>query len=220
MRYVLAAYFALASVAFAATPAAPALANLAEAARVDYQNGALDSALAKIEQHDKVRGRSGESLNLRGAILLEQGKMAEAAKVFEAAHKLQPELFAPRLHLGDVLLREKKFTDARQIYQQLVAETNILTSNERVRYGLYLALLGLHDEGAAKRALANIKFPTETPAYYFAQAASEFAQGHEGPAKKWIATARQIFQPDLFAWFAGPLFDFGWLKDKPPPPTI
>ena len=72
----------------------------------------------------------------------------------------------------------------------------------------------------ARRGLENIKFPTETPAYYFAHAAAEFAQGHERPAQKWIATARQIFRPELFPWFARPLYDLGWLEDKPSPPTI
>jgi hypothetical protein len=73
---------------------------------------------------------------------------------------------------------------------------------------------------AAKSALENIKFPTESPSYYFAQAAWEFAHGNERSAKKWIATAREIFEPQLLAWFARPLYELGWLKEKPPSATL
>ncbi len=220
MRVFLALSFALASLALAAEPEPAAFANLLEAAQADYQAGRLDAALTKLNQHDQARGRSGESLDLRGSIALEQGKLEDSAKSFDEAHKVQPELFAPRLHHADLLLREKKFSDAAAAYEQLARETNILTSNERVRYGLLVALLAQHNREGAARALENIKFPTETPAYYFAQAAAEFAQGYERPAQKWIATARQIFRPELFAWFARPLYDLGWIKDKPSPPTI
>ncbi|MGH7938370.1 MAG: hypothetical protein ACREFG_07675, partial [Chthoniobacterales bacterium] len=106
------------------------------------------------------------------------------------------------------------------VYQKLATETNVLVASERVRYGLLLADLGAHDEAAARSALDNIKFPTETPAYYFAQAAWEFAHGKERPAQKWIATANKMFDPRLVPWFARPLYDFGWLKEKPPPPTL
>ena len=124
------------------------------------------------------------------------------------------------MHLGDLALREKKYAEARAIYERLCSETNVLISNERTRYGLLIVALATRDEPAAKSALAKIKFPTQSPAYYFAQAAWEFAHGNERSAKKWIATAREIFAPPLLAWFARPLYDLGWQKEKPPPPVL
>ena len=194
--------------------------NLIEAARTDYITGRFDSALTKLDQREKAKGPTGEALDLRGSIALEQGKFDLALQAFTEAHKLEPDLFAPRLHLGDLLLREKKYADARAVYEKLLTETNVLISNERLRYGLLLIALAGHEEAAARSALENIKFPTETPAYYFAQAAWEFAHGNEHSAQKWIATARQIFEPQLLAWFARPLYELGWLKEKPPPATL
>lgn len=204
----------------AAGPSNSSFASLLDSARTDYATGHCDAALAKLEQGDKAQGPSGESLDLRGMVLFEQGKVDAAEQAVNKAHKLQPELFAPRLHLGDIRLRQKKYAEAREIYSKLGAETNVLISNERVRYGLLLSALGLHDAAAAQTALANIKFPTETGAYYYAQAAAEFAHGNERSAKKWMATAREIFDPQSLSWFARPLYDFGWLKDKPLPPTL
>jgi tetratricopeptide (TPR) repeat protein len=220
MRALVALLLLAAATAPAAVPPTAYIADLLDSAKADYAKGHLDSAFAKLKERDKAQGASGESLDLRGSIALEEGKFAEAEQAFNAAHKLEPELFAPRLHLGDLDLREKKYEDARELYQRLASETNILTSNERVRYGLLIADLALHNEAAAQSALENIKFPTETPAYYFAQAAWEFAHGNESSAKKWLSTAHKIFPPDLFAWFARPLYDLGWIKTKPPPPTI
>ncbi len=222
MRRILAIFlllFPLAPVR-AATTGNAYFANLLESARADYATGHLDTALAKLDQRDQAKGPSGESLDLRGLVLFEQGKNDAAAQAISEAHKIHPELFAPRLHLGDILLRQKKYAEARDIYSKLVAETNVLIASERVRYGLLLAALGLHDDAAAQSALANIKFPTETGAYYFAQAAAEFAHGNTRSAKKWLATAREIFDPQSLSWFARPLYDFGWLKEKPPPPTL
>ncbi len=220
MRTVLALSCLFLASALAAAPENPYVANLVETARTDYAAGHLATALAKLDQHDQAKGPTGESLDLRGTIALEQGKFEVAARAFNQAHKTQPELFSPRIHLADLFLRAKKYPEAREIYLKLATETNILISNERLRYGLLITDLAAHDEAAAKAALANIKFPTETPAYYFAQAAWEFAHGDERSARKWLGTAHEIFEPSLIAWFARPLYDLGWIKDKPAPPVI
>ena len=204
----------------AAGPGNAYFANLLEAARTDYATGHLDTALMKLDQRDQVKGASAEPVDLRALILLEQGKLDPAEQAVNEAHKLQPSLFAPRLHLGDILLRTKKYADARDVYAKLASETSVLISNERARYGLLLASLGLHDDPGAERALGNIKLPTETAAYYFAQAATDFAHGNVRSAKKWMATAHQIFEAASLFWFERPLYDLGWLKDKPPPPIL
>ncbi len=198
----------------------PSSSSILEAAKTDYLAGHFDSALTRLDAHDKAKGSDGDSLDLRGTIALEQGKLDSAERDFSEAHKLAPELFAPRLHLADLFLRQKKYTAARELYEKLGTETNVVVSSEQVRYGLLITVLANHDETAARSALGKITFPTESPAYYFAQSANEFAHGDERAAKKWIVTARQIFAAPLLNWFARPLYDLGWLKDKPGPPAI
>jgi len=188
--------------------------------RDGHKSGHLDSALTKLDLGEKAKGPTGESLDLRGSIALEQGKFDLALHAFTEAHKLEPDLFAPRLHLGDLFLREKRYAEARAVYQRLLTETNILISNERVRYGLLIIALANHEDSAARSAWENIRFPTESPAYYFAQAAWEFAHGNDRSAKRWIATASKILEPPLLAWFARPLYELGWLKEKPPPAAL
>jgi tetratricopeptide (TPR) repeat protein len=186
-----------------------------EVAKREARNGKLAAALAALDEGDKTRKPTAESLDLRGCIYLEQEKFDDATKAFEAAHAADDALFLPRLHLGDVLFRQRKFQDAGAVYERLLRQTNVLISSERLRYGILLARLGAHDESEAQRAFARIIFPTETPTYYYAQAAWQFAHGKNGDAKKWLGTAGKIFDEAATAWFARPLYDLGWVKKKP-----
>jgi tetratricopeptide (TPR) repeat protein len=189
--------------------------NPIEIARSYYQAGNFDGALAALDQFDQSRGKIAESLDLRGAIYMERGQLDEAARAFRAAHEVDHALFSPRIHLGEALFREKKYTEARDVFESLLRETNILISSEQLRYALLLTYLAARDDTGARAALDRIKFPTQTPAYYYAQAAWEFAHDRKSDAQKWIKAADGIFDAKTGAWFARPLYDFGWLKKKP-----
>ena len=195
------------------------ISNLLETAKVDYKKGNFDRALSVLDQLDKAQSRNAESLDLRGTIYLEQGKLDEAKKAFRAASEADAQLFPPRLHFADVLLREKRFSEARDIYTDLMEKTNIQTFHEKLRYAVLLTYLFEHNEARAQTALERITFPTESPAYYCAQAAWEFAHNRAGEAKKWLKAADRMFDSKTIAWFARPLYDFGWTKEKPPPIT-
>jgi hypothetical protein len=80
-----------------------------------------------------------------------------------------------------------------------------------------LTYLGEKDEAAAKETFEQITFPTESPAYYYAQAAWAFAHGKERDAEKWLKSAAKVYDVATTSWFAQPLYDFGWIKSKPLP---
>ena len=212
MRMIVALVFlATAALSFAQTQF-PGLTSELGAARQSYLRGKFDDALAKLD-HDK----SMEALDLRGCIYMEQGKFDEAAKSFEAAHTTNFNAFAPKIHLADVMLREKKFEEARKEYERLVTEVRSPMWPDYARFGVLLACLGEHDDTGTRQALGAIVFPTETPAYYYAQAARSFAQGKKPDALKWINTAKTIFDAGKTTWFDRGLYQFGWLKKKPAP---
>ena len=184
-------------------------------AKSSFEQGNIEGAFSALQQLEREAPLTAPSLDLRGCIELEQQKFAEAVASFEAAHQADPALFAPRLHGGDALLRQQKWSEARVVYGTLMKETNILISNERLRYAVLITHLGENDEEAAKAALDRVAFPTETPAYYYASAAWAFAHRDRREAQRWIDTAREIFNPKATAWFARPLFERGWVKTKP-----
>ncbi|CAN5238128.1 hypothetical protein BH20VER2_BH20VER2_03050 [soil metagenome] len=188
-----------------------------DAARRELQQGHLEEALAAIDQAEKSGSATTSSHDLRGLILLEQGKPEEALASFRAAQKAEPDAFLPRLHIGDALLRAKKWEEARAEYIEVIRSTNILKHNERLRFGILMTHLGAQDTAGAKEAYDRIKFPTESPAYYYAQAAWSYANGEKREGDKWLRTADDMFDEQKTAWFARPLHDFGWIKRKPAP---
>jgi tetratricopeptide (TPR) repeat protein len=190
--------------------------NSLEVAQQNFQVENFAATHAALDRFEKTDRPTAESLDLRGCAYMEQGKFDEAAKAFEAAHNASPGVFTPRIHAGDLLLRQKKFSEARDIYETLLKEKNVLVSNERLRFGVLMTYLGEHNEQSAQNSLQRIGFPTQTPAYYYAQAAWGFAHGKDGEAKKWINAAGKIFDVNAIPWFAYPLYEFGWIKKKPP----
>lgn len=147
---------------------------------------------------------------------MEQQKFDAAKEAFELGHTTSPEIFAPRLHLGDLFMRQKKFAEARAQYRQLIKETDIQLSNERLRFAVLLTYLGEKDEENAKAALDGIKFPTEGPAYYYAQAAWAFAHDKKSDGRSWADKGHDFHSEDVTAWFALHLYGMGWLKNRPP----
>ncbi len=199
----------------AAEPMLPGETSAIKNARAEFRAGRFDRALILLNGSGKG-GANADAMDLRGLIYLEQGRFEEARKEFRDAAENNPARFAPRLHLGDAFLREKKFMEARDVYLDLMRETNVRVAMEKARYGLLLTYLFTQDEARARTVLERIGFPTASPAYYYAQGAWEFAHGHPDDAKKWLRAAGKMFDEESAAWFARPLYNYGWLTGKPP----
>jgi predicted Zn-dependent protease len=187
------------------------------AAKQDYLNGKFDQALAALDRFDKASRATAESLDLRGCVHMEQGKLDDATNAFDSAHLANFDAFAPRIHLADVMLRQRKFADGRREYEKLLDLIKTPMWPDYLRFGVLLSYLGENDEQRAERALHAIVFPTETPAYYYAQAAWAFSHGRKSEGNKWLSTARKIFDASKTGWFDRALYQFGWLRKKPAP---
>lgn len=186
-----------------------------ETAKREFQQGNFDAALAALTDSAKRGEPTADSLVLKGRVYAEQQKYDEATEAFNAAYKSEPSSSA-RLHLADMYLRQKRWEEARGIYVAAQKETKLLIPNERLRYGVLIASLGAKDDEGARIAFEKLPFPSESAAYYYAQAAWAFAHGAKGDGEKWIRRADGIFPVKASAWFARPLYDFGWIKTKPP----
>ena len=214
MRLLLVASFILAASVVAAEENRP-VSSPEETARRQFLQGNFDAALAAVNEAETRGEPSAEMLDLKGCIYAEQQKTDEAIAAFDAAYTLKPNGLS-RLHLADMFLRQKRWEEARAMYGAAMKETSVLIANERLRYGVFIAALQLNDEEAARTAFENLPFPTESAAYYYGQAAWAFAHGSKKDAEKWLRRAEEIYPMKARAWFARPLFELGWIKDKPP----
>lgn len=188
--------------------------NPLEDAQHQLESGQSELALKSFLAQNEGE-LSAEALDLRGAIYLDLGRFDEAIADFRAAQEKNPALAGPRMRRGDALLRQKKWAEARAVYEEVLKKSSILILSERARYAVLLTHLGEKNDEAAKRALDRLVFPTETPGYYYGQAAWAFAHGDQKGAEKWMKTADGIFEDHQTAWFERPLFDLGWIKKKP-----
>jgi hypothetical protein len=199
MRSLLAAaLFFLAASVWAAEQKATGI-NALEAGKREFQQRNFDSALTIFNDSEKRGDATSQSFILKGRIYAEQQKYEEAASAFDAAYKLEPASFA-RLYLADMFVAQKKWQEARAIYESAMKETNILVSNERLRYGVLISSLGAKDDEGARVAFEKLPFPTETAAYYYAQAAWAFAHGAKGDGDKWLRRGDEIFPAKSTAW--------------------
>ena len=167
--------------------------NLIETARRELQKENYAAAHAALDQFEKDKGPAAASYDVRGCIEMEQGNVIAAAKAFAAAYSADPSVFSARMHVGDLLLRQKQYAQAREVYEALIKETNIHFLNERLRYAVLFTYLGEHDENGAEAAFKKITFPTESPAYYYAQAAWAFAHGKDREGEDCLKNAQTRF---------------------------
>ena len=215
MRFVL-NLLSLLAVVLSASAQPPAGVDPLEPARREYFDGKFDAAQAALEKVTDDPSVKPKLLDLRGKILLEQQKYDEALAAFTAAHEADPTIFPPHVHMGDTFLRQGKWAEAREVYTEIMSKSNVLMVHELLRYGVLLTYLGEKNDTGAKEALGWITFPSETPSYYYAQAAWAFTHGDKRSGEKWLRTAGEMYQdPKKTGWFARPLYDLGFIKTKP-----
>src|SRR6185503_11254867 len=111
------------------------------AAQEQFRSGKFDAVLATLDRIDKDSRPTVESMDLRGCAYLEQDKLEDAARAFEASHAIKYEAFAPRIHHADTLLRQTKFDEARKEYESL-AQLKTPMWPEYARYGVFMTYLG------------------------------------------------------------------------------
>jgi len=72
------------------------------------------------------------------------------------------------------------------------------------------------DDARARAGLDAMKFPGDTAAYYFANAAWEFAHKEPDKGNNWVDRAIAIFGTERCAPFYDSLADFGWVERHAP----
>ena len=91
-----------------------------------------------------------ESLLASGTKLLEQGKLEQAQKAYEAAVKADPRSVEARMKLAGVHIAQNNFTAATQLYQQVIG---LDPANAKAFIGLGIAYLHSGDKALTRAAL-------------------------------------------------------------------
>ena len=163
----------------------------------DFDRKDYEAVIAGVEATEATGENAAFLENLRGAAYTKMKNYPAAKASFERALEFSPGMFAANFNLGELLFLQKEFEPARKWFQRMLIED---PRNELLQFKVFLCFLQMGDESGAQKALDAIRYPGDTPAWYYAQAAWEFSRDNKGRARDFLAGARYIFpgKTDIF----------------------
>jgi tetratricopeptide (TPR) repeat protein len=197
-----------AGVTKAARDAGPAYMRALESAAAAYAQRAFPQALEKLDQADQIAPNIPDTWYMRGAIYAEEHAFEEAEDAFEKAEKLNPGDFWPKYNLAELLLMQKKYGPAAEAFQKLEIYAG---TEELVQFKIVFADLMQGKPDAAKPVLDGMKFPCDTPAYYFAHAAWGFAHKDQKEGNYWTRAGLKVFGEQKCIPFYDSMVGVEWL---------
>ncbi len=126
--------------------------------------------------------------------------------------EIDPDLFPARFNIAEIDFLQRKYPEARDKFQAMLAKQ---PANELLEFKIFLTYLMQKKDKEAREALDAMKFPSDTPGYYFAHAAWEFAHDNPEEAATWMASSLRVFKPQENLLYATSMYDLGWLKERP-----
>ncbi len=173
------------------------------------------TALKLVDEADKADPNQPATLNLRGEILMQQGKFDDAEAAFKKAAKLDPKLRDAQYNLAQIPFKKKEYAKARDRFETLYKRMPGGDKNqaaELIKFKIYMTLLMEGKESRAHSMMEEFQFTGDTPALYYAQAAWEYKHNNAQKAEDWTNSANKIYSPALNGVFADAFYDVGWLQ--------
>ncbi len=192
-------------------PVSPEYLKLITESASFFEQENYEQALERLDKADAIRMETSIALNLRGAIATESGEFDLARSLFVKALEKDEEYFAPRFNLGEILFLEKQYNEARAHFQGMLQD---MPDNELLQFKIFLTYLLQDKMEEAKQALAQIKFPSDTPSYYFANAALDFYNKKEEEARSWIDSSKRIFGEQSNHFYMRSMADIGFISKE------
>ncbi len=171
--------------------------------------GATDYA----DRADQVLPPTVWSLNVRGAIAIEERDFDRGYKFCSDALKLEPGFFPARFNICEIPFLQGKYAEARGLWLKLFASIRPgEPTAELVTYRIFLTFLLENDFEHANEWLGKIPFPSQTPAYQYAHAAWARQKGDLAKWDDWLRSAAYVWPEVKRSEYTDVLFQLGWLK--------
>ena len=166
------------------------------AASIEFQSGRYQSALAILEKAATKSPPHPETLNLRGAALVELGRQKEAGQIFRWVLEIEPTHFWAQFNLAEIALLDRDILAARRLFLSVPRGTS--AEDELVNLKILLIDLRSNDLPSARNHLP--KWPPVSAAGYAAYAAMANAEGDSSKRIELIEQARSL-HPEQFGAF-------------------
>lgn len=170
------------------------------------------TVLTYVDQAETIHQKSALTLNIRAAVAIEEKRFEEGRELLLQALQLDPRFFPALFNLAEIPFMQGKYSEARLAYEKLTDDD---ATAELIRFRIYLTYLLEKNDERAKAILDALPLLNDTPIYFYAHAAWEFAHGNTKDAQSYLKSAEAVFPPSRLANFADVFYDLGWLKRAP-----
>lgn len=193
---------------------APSADEMAESAieRVlaDFDEKKYDDALAKLEELRKARPDDPLVLNLIGSVYTKKQNYQKAERHFRESLEKQPGFFPAQFNLGELLFLQENYSAAREHFQAMRASDS---RNELLQFKVGLCDLQAADIDRARRVMNAIKYPGDSAAWYYGQAALAKKEGNTAKAREFVRGAKFIYGPEDTALYDETFENLGFNLD-------
>ena len=205
--------------AAAAIPSSPAQApkdmppeyvKVVQSAMKAFSTRDFKTTLALVDKAESLYQPTALTVNVRAAIAIEGKKFDEGREHCLKALKLDPKFFPALYNLAEIPFMQAKYAEARLAYEKLLDDDE--SSVDLIKFRLYLTYLLEKNDEVAKQQLDKIPLLNDTPIYFYAYAAWEFAHGDEKKAQSYLNSAETVFPKTKLGNFVDVFYDIGWLK--------
>jgi tetratricopeptide (TPR) repeat protein len=180
-------------------------------------------AIAAIEKADVILPPTPWSLNVRGAVAIEQRQWDDGIRNCVEALRIDPNFFPAKFNLCEIPFYQGKYAESRTMWEKLLAQQ---PKDELLIYRIFLTYLLEGDVLNSDTWLKKLPFPSETPAYQYGHAAlylhaeraardsgdGDKAKASAEKAAEWIKSAEFIWPESKRASFIDVLMQLGWMK--------
>ncbi len=178
-----------------------------------YARKDFAQALSKLDLADDIQPGVEDTFNMRGAIYADEHDFDKAEKAFAMAMNASPRDFWPQYNLAQLQLSQGKYAVAADAFRKLLVYAG---HEELVEFKVVYSELLTGNADAAQPVLDAMKFPSDTPAYYFAHAAWGFAHKDEKEGNSWVHGGLKVFGPGRCAPFYDALAAVKWVAPRDP----
>ncbi len=174
-----------------------------------------DEALKALDQIDARQPDLAESLNLRGVVLMRQGKFDQAEAALRKAVSLDPHFWNASFNLAEIPFLKKDWGQARNRFEGLMsgqAEGMQPETSQLIQYKILLTFVRQGKENTVDWMLNKFEQAKDSPALYYSNAAIAFQHGNEKEAKEWLAAAKKQYPASLNKLYSESLYEVGWME--------
>ncbi len=178
------------------------------------QENQTQGALELILEAEAIEADFFALHNLKGAAFSKIRDFDKATASFKRCLELNPGSMEARFNLAEMDFVQKRYASAFEAFTAILRDNPKMPAQTRslLHYKNYLCLLVLDKADEADAVFKTFRFDSDTPEYYFANAAKSFHAGEKDEARGWLGSAGRIYHQSLVALYLDSLVELGWIE--------